>query len=147
MIRSDHGRRGSVPQREILPDADGIGVGAKPREERRPAGRLRMAQEAGPRCFHSREDGGDHRRLAFGLLYLFTLLLYARPNDLIPAMGTFPLAKIVAILAPLAYVYAQYKVGDPIIKWTIEVKMVIVMLLLAVILTRSPCLLATASPR
>ena len=31
-------------------------------------------------------------------------------------------------ISALAYVYAQYKVGDPIIKWTIEVKMVIVML-------------------
>src|SRR5262249_41672695 len=38
-----------------------------------------------------REDGSNPYRFAFGLLYLFTLLLYARPNDLIPAMGTFPL--------------------------------------------------------
>jgi putative inorganic carbon (HCO3(-)) transporter len=115
----------------------GFGAGAKKivREggyawPKKPGRAVSMLREDGPR-----EDGGDHRRLAFGLLYLFTLLLYARPNDLIPAMGTFPLAKIVAILAPLAYVYAQYKVGEPIIKWTIEVKMVIVMLLLAVILT------------
>jgi len=74
-------------------------------------------------------------RFAFCLLYLFTLLLYARPNDLIPAMGTFPLAKIVAVIAPLAYVYARYKLGKPIINWTIEVKMVILMLFLAVLLT------------
>jgi O-antigen ligase len=82
-----------------------------------------------------REVSGDPYRFAFGLLYLFTLLLYARPNDLIPAMGTFPLAKIVAIVAPLAYIYAQYKLGKPIINWTIEVKMVIVMLLTAVMFT------------
>jgi O-antigen ligase len=81
------------------------------------------------------EEGGDPYRFTFGLLYLFTLLLYARPNDLIPAMGTFPLAKIVAIIAPLAYIYAQYRLGKPVIKWTIEVKMVIVMLLLAVMFT------------
>src|SRR5215475_1654483 len=74
-------------------------------------------------------------RFAFSLLYLFTLLVYARPNDLIPAMGTFPLAKIVAIIAPLAYIYARYRLGKPIINWTIEVKMVIVMLLLAVLFT------------
>src|SRR5262245_40218056 len=30
------------------------------------------------------EEGGDPYRFTFGLLYLFTLLLYARPNDLIP---------------------------------------------------------------
>src|SRR5215472_14701974 len=64
-----------------------------------------------------REEGGDPHRFAFGLIYLFTLLLYVRPNDLIPAMGAFPLAKIVAITAPLAYIYAQYKLGKPIIKW------------------------------
>src|SRR5215813_12214616 len=81
------------------------------------------------------EEAGVPYRFTFGLLYLFTLLLYARPYDLIPAMGTFPLAKIVAIIAPLAYVYAQYKLGKPVIKWTIEVKMVIVMLLLAVMFT------------
>src|SRR5512145_945212 len=72
------------------------------------------------------EERGDPYRFAFGLLYLFTLLLYVRPNDLIPAMGAFPLAKIVAIIAPLAYIYTQYRLGKPIINWTIEVKMVVV---------------------
>src|SRR5262245_64151619 len=81
------------------------------------------------------EVSSDPYRIAFGLLYLFTLLLYARPNDLIPAMGTFPLAKIVAITAPLAYIYAQYRLGKPVIKWNVEGKMVIGMLLLAVLLT------------
>jgi O-antigen ligase len=81
------------------------------------------------------EESGDPYRSAFGLLCLFTLLLYARPNDLIPAMGTFPLAKIVAIFAPLTYIHARYKLRKPIINWTIEVKMVIVMLLMAVFLT------------
>jgi len=81
------------------------------------------------------EVSGDPYRIAFGLLYLFTLLLYMRPNDLIPAMGRFPLAKIVATIAPMAYIYAQYKLGKPIINWTIEVKMVIVMLLMAVMFT------------
>jgi len=90
-----------------------------------------------PNDFYARlrNDGRDPYGLAFGLLYLFTLLLYVRPNDLFPAMGTFPLAKIAAILAPLAYAFAQYKTGKPIINWTIEVKMVFVMLFLAIIFT------------
>src|SRR5262245_2044063 len=29
--------------------------------------------------------------LAFAGVYLFTLMLYARPNDLFPALGNFPL--------------------------------------------------------
>src|SRR6266542_152229 len=35
--------------------------------------------------------------LAFAGVYLFTLMLYARPNDLFPALGDFPLVKIVSI--------------------------------------------------
>jgi O-antigen ligase len=97
-------------------------------------GRAWPGKLAGPAAM-GLEEGDDPYRFAFGLLYLFTLLLYARPNDLIPAMGAFPLAKIVAIIAPLAYIYAQYRLGKPVIKWTIEVKMVIVMLLLAVMFT------------
>jgi O-antigen ligase len=81
------------------------------------------------------EESGDPYRFAFGSLYLFTLLLYVRPNDLIPAMGEFPLAKIVAIIAPLAYIYARHRLGKPIINWTIETKMVIVLLVLAVLFT------------
>jgi O-antigen ligase len=88
---------------------------------KRPSGSSAMAQENEESTY----------RFAFCLLYLFTLLLYARPNDLIPAMGAFPLVKIVAVIAPLAYVYARYKLGKPIINWTVEVKMVFVMLFLA----------------
>ncbi len=82
-----------------------------------------------------REDRRDPYRIAFGLLYLFTLLLYVRPNDLFPAMGTFPLIKIVAILAPGAFIYAQHSLGKPIINWTIEVKMACAMLALAFLFT------------
>jgi putative inorganic carbon (hco3(-)) transporter len=111
----------------------GFGGGAKGGAKKglRAGGHAWTKKPAGPAAVRI-EEGNDPYRIAFGFLYLFTLLLYARPNDLIPAMGTFPLVKIVAIIAPLAYIYAQYRLGKPVIKWTIEVKMVIVMLLLAV---------------
>src|SRR5262245_10472214 len=114
----------------------GPGGGAKDAEKKgvRAGGHAWPKMPVGPAAMRF-EEGDDPYRIAFGFLYLFTLLLYVRPNDLIPAMGTFPLAKIVAIIAPLAYIYAQYRLGKPVIKWTIEVKMVIVMLLLAVALT------------
>src|SRR5262249_24429682 len=35
-------------------------------------------------------------RLSFAGVYLFTLMLYARPNDLFPVLGGFPLVKNVA---------------------------------------------------
>jgi O-antigen ligase len=77
----------------------------------------------------------DPYRWPFRFLYLFTLLLYVRPNDLIPAMGTFPLVKIIAIMAPIAYIFAQQQLNKPIINWTTEVKMVFVMLSIGFLLT------------
>ena len=42
------------------------------------------------------------QRAAFAGLFLFTLLLYIRPNELFPGIfGTFPLTKIVAMVAVL----------------------------------------------
>src|SRR5262245_19967398 len=96
-----------------------------------------------PRLTHHRNDlnikpyvdSRDPDGLAFGLLYLLTLLLYLNPNELIPAMGRFPLGGIVAVIAPLAYAYAQFKLGRSVIAWTLEVKMVFVMLSIAVLFT------------
>lgn len=79
-------------------------------------------------------DSRDPDGLAFCLLYLLTILLYVNPSDLIPAMERFPLGGIIAIIAPLAYAYAQLKLGRSVIAWTLEVKMVFVMLFLAVLL-------------
>src|SRR5262249_9359240 len=50
-------------------------------------------------------------------------------------MGTFPLVKIVAMMAPVAYIFAQQRMRKPIINWTTEVKMVFVMLTIAILLT------------
>src|SRR5262245_2254278 len=128
---------GSRPARgKFFLEPTGSGGGAKGAAMKgvRASGHAWPEKPGGPATMRV-EEGDDPYRFAFGLLYLFTLLLYARPNDLIPAMGTFPLAKIVAITAPLAYIYAQYRLGKPVIKWTVEVKMVIVMLLLAVMFT------------
>src|SRR4030095_7857326 len=85
-----------------------------------------------PRLTHRRNDliikpridSRDPDGLAFGLLYLLTLLLYVNPNELIPAMGKFPLARIVAIIAPLAYAYAQFKLGRSVIAWTLETNVI-----------------------
>ena len=128
---------GSRPARgKFFPAPAEFGGGAKEvaKKGARAGGHAWPKKPGGPAAMRV-EERGDPYRIAFGFLYLFTLLLYVRPNDLIPAMGTFPLAKIVAIIAPLAYIYAQYRLGKPVIKWTIEVKMVVVMLLLAVIFT------------
>lgn len=66
----------------------------------------------------------DGLELPFAGLWLFTLLLYVRPNGLFPGLfGEFPLAKIVAIITVLAYLGAQLARGGQLTIWTIELKM------------------------
>jgi len=59
-----------------------------------------------PRSVQSSEQKiGATQRVAFAGLYLFTLLLYVRPNELFPdALGTFPISRIVAVVAVVAYI-------------------------------------------
>jgi O-antigen ligase len=75
----------------------------------------------------------DPYRFAFITLWVFTLTLYVRPNDLIPMLGAFPIAKLIAITAVVAYISAQTKLGKPIINRTIEAKMIYLLLFLSII--------------
>jgi O-antigen ligase len=71
---------------------------------------------------------------AFGALWVFTLLLYARPNEVFPGVfGEFPLVKIVAVPALLAYVLGRLSRGEPLTVWTTELKMVLLILGLGVL--------------
>src|SRR5262245_18348051 len=58
--------------------------------------------------------------LAFAGVYLFTLMLYARPNDLVPALGAFPLVKIVSISVLLIYIGSKITAGERLSVWTLE---------------------------
>lgn len=74
--------------------------------------------------------------VAFGGLFLFTMMLYIRPNDLVPgAFETFQIVKIVAIFTILAYIGSQMSRGKPITIWPLEMKMLAVILLLAIAFT------------
>jgi O-antigen ligase len=63
--------------------------------------------------------------LAFACVYLFTLMLYARPNDLFPAIGDFPLVKIVAVSALAIYILSKGAAGDRLSVWTLEMTMLV----------------------
>ncbi len=63
--------------------------------------------------------------LAFAGVYLFTLMLYARPNDLLP-IGDFPLVKIVAISVLTIYVLSKGAAGERLSIWTTEMTMLMV---------------------
>jgi O-antigen ligase len=72
--------------------------------------------------------------LAFAGVYLFTLMLYARPNDLLPALGDFPLVKIVAISVLLIYIGSKISAGDRLSVWTLEMTMLVVIAALGLLL-------------
>jgi len=79
------------------------------------------------------KDSPGSQRAAFAGLFLFTLLLYIRPNELFPEVfGTFPLARIVAVLAILAYVGAKLGGGERLTIMPLELKMLGIITLLGV---------------
>jgi O-antigen ligase len=62
----------------------------------------------------------------FGGLWLFTLLLYVRPNDAFPGLfGTFPFAKLVALGTVLAYSLYRLSRGAALTSWPLELKLVL----------------------
>lgn len=70
---------------------------------------------------------------AFVGLYLFTLLLYTRPNEWMPGLGSFPLVKIITVIAPLSYLAAKIARGEQLTIWPVELKMLLVILALAIL--------------
>ena len=70
--------------------------------------------------------------LAFAGVYLFTLMLYARPNDLFP-IGDFPLVKIVALSVLTIYVLSKATAGERLSVWTLEMTMLMVIALLGLL--------------
>ncbi len=72
----------------------------------------------------SRTEAPGKHRLAFAGIFLFTLLMYSRPQEIIPWLfGGLPLPKIVAILSILIYVASRLRAGKRLIVWTTEMKM------------------------
>jgi O-antigen ligase len=72
--------------------------------------------------------------MAFAGVYLFTLMLYARPNDLLPALGAFPLVKIVAVGVLLIYIGSKISAGERLSVWTLEMTMLMVIAALGLLL-------------
>jgi putative inorganic carbon (HCO3(-)) transporter len=80
-------------------------------------------------------EAGSHP-LAFAGLFLFTLLLYVRPNELLPdVFGDFSIMKIVAILTLIVYIGGKLGRGEALSIWPLEMSMLSVIILLGIILT------------
>jgi O-antigen ligase len=102
---------------------------------RRIATRLITAREfSDPAKAEGANASSGSQRGAFAGLFLFTLLLYIRPNELFPEVfGTFPLARIVAVVAILAYVGSKLGGGERLTIMPIELKMLGIITLLGVL--------------
>ncbi|HVG20365.1 MAG TPA: O-antigen ligase family protein [Blastocatellia bacterium] len=78
--------------------------------------------------------GGASHRLAFAGLFLFTLVLYLRPNDLFPGLlGAFPTAKLVGVFTLIVYAASKLSRGERLTIWPLEVKALAVIVALAVV--------------
>src|SRR5215212_7092474 len=80
------------------------------------------------------ENDRNSHRLAFAGLFLFTLVLYLRPNDLFPGLlGAFPVARLVGLFTLLVYAGSKLSVGERLTIWPLEMKMLALLVLLAVV--------------
>ncbi|MFP5264737.1 MAG: O-antigen ligase family protein [Blastocatellia bacterium] len=80
------------------------------------------------------EAGRASHGLAFAGLFLFTLVLYVRPNDLFPGLlGAFPTAKLVGLFTLLVYAGSKLSRGERLTIWPLEMKMLAVIVALGVI--------------
>jgi len=83
----------------------------------------------------SRKSSRGKHRLAFAGIYLFTLLMYSRPHEIMPGLfGWLPLPKLVAITSILIYVASKLSAGERLIVWTLEMKMMTLLWALGLLL-------------
>src|SRR5262249_54866771 len=75
-------------------------------------------------------------KLAFAGLFLFTLLLYLRPQEMFPGtLGSIPLVKIVACATLFAYFIGKLSAGERLTVWPLELWMVLAIVLLGAAFT------------
>jgi probable O-glycosylation ligase (exosortase A-associated) len=72
-------------------------------------------------------------KYSFWAIFAFTLILYLRPSDFIPGMGTFPFAKIAAIAAPVIYILEQNSSNERFLSATVESMMILLICALGIL--------------
>lgn len=83
----------------------------------------------------SQADLRGKYRPAFIGLCLFTLMMYLRPQEMIPGLfGSVPLVKIMTICTVLIYLFSKLGARDRVMTWPLEMKMVAAMWLIGFIL-------------
>jgi O-antigen ligase len=106
----------------------GVPAGGRFVSGRPPIARFVAARRAGKNA-----EGRSAHSLAFAGLFLFTLLLYARPNELLPEIfGSFPITRIVGYGALITYIISKLRHSERLTIWPLELKMLAVIVLLGV---------------
>ena len=108
----------------------------------RPQARAAAADEARPARFVENEKLSEAQAsnansgLAFAGLFIFTFLLYARPQEMFPEIfGNFPIVKLVSIGTLLAYFIAKLTTGGRFTLWPRELTMVLAIAFLGLLFT------------
>jgi len=88
-----------------------------------------------PRAIESGTEAGAPHSIAFVGLFVFTLLLYARPQELLPQVfGDLPLGKIIAIGTLVAYAIGKLRAGERFTICPLEMLMLATIVALGVML-------------
>lgn len=78
-------------------------------------------------------QSGVKLQWAFVGLYIFTILLYARPGDWIPGFASISMIKIITIFTVLCYLGAKIARDEQLSIWPIELKMLLLILALGIL--------------
>jgi hypothetical protein len=82
------------------------------------------------------EGNTEHRkhRWAFAGLYLVMLLVYFRPQEVLPdVFGEAPLVKVATIVTIVLYLFSKVAASERIVSWPLEMKMIVLMWTLGVL--------------
>jgi O-antigen ligase len=100
---------------DIVESKPGVLFRQKPEKEK---------HESVPRLTAKKKSLAATHKLAFAGLYLLTLLMYLRPQEIWPRyFGSLPITKVVAATTLLVYIISKMSVGQRLVNWTLEMKM------------------------
>ena len=95
----------------------------------------RRAVSVFPRAIESGAAAGASHSIAFAGLFVFTFLLYARPQELLPQIfGDLPLGKIIAIGTLVAYAIGKLRAGERFTICPLEMLMLATIVALGIVL-------------
>jgi O-antigen ligase len=118
---------------DVFANHEEPGVLLKDRDNRETTAITHSVKLTLPEPLDSTSGSRGSHRLAYAGLFLFTLILYLRPNDLFYGLlGAFPVAKIVAIFTLVVYIGSKLFRGERLTVWPIEMRMLAIIVMLGI---------------